>query len=425
MAEERLRRNLDIALDPGPDFPSHLWLSRTMAALEKDVRLGIRVRGTRSHLGSHLTVRMAAAMTLVVVLVAASGVFFALHLAATRTVPSNTPKPGAIIAPLTASWAWFFTAKDGAVQLEQTDPENPSNVLAERLLITHDGGNTWFSTRMQPAGSVRLIWVDPAHIVYVGESAIQTSADGGLSWTSTHGNSGLATRLDPGSTYFIDDQEGWTLQNNSVVYGTTDSGAHWQKLATVGSDPTAPVAQFKFTDPLHGFMAGHSQDGVGRFFRTLDGGKSWRLIQLPVPASGWPVTDGTVDAPTFFGEQGFTLYTGPLGYMSFTSDGGSTWSSPRPDPNYPASVRASFINLTDGWTVASTTSTGVEYRTVDGGISWQQVRYTLNGLILRSVAPVGGDVLWGTASAPRSGVLYAVRSTDGGVSWSLVKTPIP
>ncbi len=33
MADETLRRNLDRAFDPGPDFPQRLLLSRTMAAL--------------------------------------------------------------------------------------------------------------------------------------------------------------------------------------------------------------------------------------------------------------------------------------------------------------------------------------------------------------------------------------------------------
>src|SRR5450631_1868051 len=38
MAEERLKRNLESAFDPGPDFPHRLWLSRTMAALELEDR---------------------------------------------------------------------------------------------------------------------------------------------------------------------------------------------------------------------------------------------------------------------------------------------------------------------------------------------------------------------------------------------------
>jgi len=36
MAEETLRRNLDTAFDPGPDFPNPLLLSRTIAMLDAD-----------------------------------------------------------------------------------------------------------------------------------------------------------------------------------------------------------------------------------------------------------------------------------------------------------------------------------------------------------------------------------------------------
>jgi Tol biopolymer transport system component len=38
MADETLRRNLDSAFDPGPGFPDRLLLSRTMAALQADVK---------------------------------------------------------------------------------------------------------------------------------------------------------------------------------------------------------------------------------------------------------------------------------------------------------------------------------------------------------------------------------------------------
>ena len=41
MAEETLRRNLDSAFDPGPDFPHPLLLSRTIAILDAEDFLNI------------------------------------------------------------------------------------------------------------------------------------------------------------------------------------------------------------------------------------------------------------------------------------------------------------------------------------------------------------------------------------------------
>ena len=83
MAEERLRRNLEMALDPGPDFPSHQWLSRTMAALDEEAHPRTRARGlaaTRGSLGLAWRGRRLAAVVMVIALAAAATAgFLAIH----------------------------------------------------------------------------------------------------------------------------------------------------------------------------------------------------------------------------------------------------------------------------------------------------------------------------------------------------------
>jgi photosystem II stability/assembly factor-like uncharacterized protein len=363
------------------------------------------------------TALIAALLTIVVVVTL---VYAARSSHQVQSSPATVPRPGTVVVPVTLpAWTWFFSPKDAALLIDVADPKNPNGVLSERLLITHDGGRNWLSTD-EPAivGGPRVFWIDAKHIVYDAESGIETTTDGGIHWTRT--------QVEPGfegafwSTYFLTTTEGWALQSNNVIYRTSDSGASWEKLATIGSDLAAPSPQLIFTDPMHGFIAGNSQDGAGRFFVTSDGGRTWRLVPLPAPAAGWPAY-GTIEVPTFFGKQGFALYTASGGtfYVYFTADAGSTWSSPRPFPYYPG--RPTFINTSDGWAVDST---GVEYRTFDGGISWQAVSYSLPGYLLRTIAPVGGDVVWATASKAGSPIDYGVRSTDGGVTWSFIKLPV-
>lgn len=99
MAEERLRRNLDIALDAGPDFPSRLWLSRTMAAIEKEAPRSTRARGIGG--GTELfdllfrSRRLAAVVALIALAVGATAGLLAIHSKvgpAPAPVPSTTGK---------------------------------------------------------------------------------------------------------------------------------------------------------------------------------------------------------------------------------------------------------------------------------------------------------------------------------------------
>src|ERR1700693_1924038 len=96
MAEETLRRNLDSAFDPGPDFPHPLLLSRTMAIL--DAKAKTAGRG-RERLMSHprfsaalprRNLQLVAAALVVVLAVAAVAAFLAINQYSHRSVPVRT-----------------------------------------------------------------------------------------------------------------------------------------------------------------------------------------------------------------------------------------------------------------------------------------------------------------------------------------------
>lgn len=88
MANETLRRNLDRAFDPGPDFPDPLLLSRTMATLDAEAKIGGRVRERRviALLGPR-TMALVAALLAVAIVV--SLVFAARTLHLISIVPAN------------------------------------------------------------------------------------------------------------------------------------------------------------------------------------------------------------------------------------------------------------------------------------------------------------------------------------------------
>jgi hypothetical protein len=74
------------------------------------------------------------------------------------------------------------------------------------------------------------------------------------------------------------------------------------------------------------------------------------------------------------------------------------------------------------------------YRTSDGGASWAESSLQAPaGLTFDTLTAFSNQVLWGTAyttfsaadsCAPRfDACLYAVRSTDSGAHWTIVKLP--
>ena len=98
MADETLRRNLDSAFDRGPDYPDPLLLSRTMAMLQAHdatAHRDGRWKGRqRSRLGwPRIGLRLAAALLMVVLVIAAVGVFLVAHRALTQTVPAGLAPP--------------------------------------------------------------------------------------------------------------------------------------------------------------------------------------------------------------------------------------------------------------------------------------------------------------------------------------------
>ena len=123
MAEESLRRSLDAAFDPGPDFPDPRLLSRTMAAIaEADAAPAPRAPASRSR----ITVleparggRLVAAALIVLLLLAAAGAFVAVQ--------------HYFVSPIPAGWracGGSFQCADVSVPLDYTNPGAGSITIA-------------------------------------------------------------------------------------------------------------------------------------------------------------------------------------------------------------------------------------------------------------------------------------------------------
>jgi photosystem II stability/assembly factor-like uncharacterized protein len=173
-----------------------------------------------------------------------------------------------------------------------------------------------------------------------------------------------------------------------------------------------------YATPSRAFATGSCAGGPAFFYRTDDGGKTWR----PLTLAGLARCACDISQPTFaddrdgaFGVSGFPQEGGkPVFRVYWTSDGGLHWRASRP----PAG-RIGLPQIVDGrtaWVTGAPPGTirvpfTRLFRTTDAGRHWQVTRLPFEADIdavsaTVAYAVVGQKTLW--------------RTTDGGRSWRRV-----
>lgn len=180
--------------------------------------------------------------------------------------------------------------------------------------------------------------------------------------------------------------------------------------------------------------------------RTSDGGRSWRVMGLPMEVGTEP-SEFTLTA-AFLDTRNALVVPFRLDEVLpaeqvvwATEDGGNTWSMSTflLDGSYEGFhiSHLQFIDAQYGWLLAHV-GAGMNhdyialYRTVDGGVSWNLVLNPFNdtsgvmGCRKNDILFTDPDSGWltGTCDGVAAGVLL-FRTTDGGVNWSAVDLPEP
>jgi photosystem II stability/assembly factor-like uncharacterized protein len=474
MAEEALRRNLEGAFDPGPNFPDRLLLSRTMARLEKELPYaGPKGRLSFGRIKPHASGRLVAALLIATVCVAASGAFLAIRQYAQHSVPAHSAHSSArscsegTLHLVSTSVAWIGTS-------QTTDLGNSwSEVGPPSLSNETGGGRTTCVLDSDHAWTTRSVGSSDTQ---VGQLFVFATSDGGRTWQ--RGAPVPIAGDAPGvQLQFLDSRRGWLLTTPSVnasvgndaaiVYGTKDGGMHWSQLgASVPSgDPNSYLGQYlgctgptglTFVDADHGWMA---WDCIRLSFPfltwtapvivTTDGGHTWGaphfndLAILPIPISATFTTHERwscgADPPVFSDRSGvipvscagYALTPDP-GSNSWstggatgsvwsgilrTTDAGQTWSL-GPLPVGVELSQMSFIDANTGYAFKHQGSGNDLYMTPDGGQSWIQINQGLfPGQSVVSFQFVSTAIGF-AATGPASTSTFA--TLDGGRTWKRV-----
>jgi len=463
VAEELLRRNLERAFDPGPDFPSRLLLSKTMA-LVGSVGQERRRRGKFGISLTPATWRLVAAALVVLVIIGAVGVFLSTHGVVRSSIPAY-PGPTRVAQPAPFHFEVCRTTCDVPSQ-PALQPQPP--ITAPCVI---DGSNSclvgppffasstigWVFTDLPSGRSILYRTDDGAQhwrpaLSWSGAKGeiVKSSADGQevlvavgydtSSATIFHSSDG-GTRWDargfPATTGlpwvgFVSVREGWIYSGFDLLH-TIDGGATWTRTGRLDTDPQGG-GNLLFMPAAFGVFT-----STGTTYLTHDLGVTWLKLNLARPQGLRSSAEFFNLETTFFSTHDGVLAdyncsvsactSANLNYVYATSDGGNHWSQP---VQLPANVeRVIFIDSTH-WFGLAAFDPSVDHgpinrlmRTADGGRHWETLVTASAGGSLPGwdlFSPIDfTDPLhgWATTTGSNGPGVSSLRVTrDGGATWT-------
>jgi photosystem II stability/assembly factor-like uncharacterized protein len=318
-----------------------------------------------------------------------------------------------------------------------------------RVLRTVDGGRSWLdvtpgrgtyraTSAITIVGKVLLF----STRVRNGRFAVERSSDGGRTWKQSLPFRDRRGSPAPGQPFSIDGRHLYLAVNEGAAAGSSgqalftssDGGRSWQLISQTqnGNNPRSHQLSFGcdkdgfgFATPRRGFAGGYCAGGLPFFYRTNDGGRTWRRQLLPVPQQCACETT----APTFFSPTvgvlsvyGFDVNGGGKPFMRvlWTRDGGTHWIGS--SPHIGRVSRPVVVDATTVWVAGQPPGSlrapfNRLYHTEDAGARWAITRlpfdaqnYQLDPLNRHTIFAL--ETLLGTRS-------IAV-SHDGAHSWQTI-----
>ena len=231
------------------------------------------------------------------------------------------------------------------------------------LLNTLDGGKNWKQGKKFTGDNIRDVYFSDAQNGWLlCESDIYSAGAGSLSYLLNTNDGGVSwERVDfLGSKeriariFFAPNDKGFAVGESGAFWMMGDAPKVWKKIIL-------PVGYLmlsgKFTDNLHGFIAG----GGGTVLATEDGGLNWTQTIMPE-------TDRAKLNAIFFADQSKGWAVGEKGQIYFTNNGGKVWSDQ--SLNFSANITdVFFLDVTEGYLVADN---GTIFHTTTAGNVWNQ-----------------------------------------------------
>jgi photosystem II stability/assembly factor-like uncharacterized protein len=224
-------------------------------------------------------------------------------------------------------------------------------LMAVATIAVVSGSAQWKQQQSGTKSSFRGLSVVDARVAWIGGTGgtFGRTTDGGLTWRT--GVVPGAEELDfrdvqafgPSTAYLMSAGEG----SKSRVYKTTDGGATWSLLYSLGADGFFDA--IAFWDELHGVVMSDPVGGRFLILTTSDGGKSWSPVARDAMPPALPNEGGFAASGTCLIVRGrstawFATGGASVSRVFRSDDRGRTWTV-APTPIAAGSPGAGIFSL--------------------------------------------------------------------------------
>lgn len=249
------------------------------------------------------------------------------------------------------------------------------------------------------------------------------SASSHAQWEIQHTNTEYTLR----PVFFADANTGYVAGINrrnglefvSILLKTEDGGATWAQVLKVD---TMRFQDVFFTNAKTGYLIGQAKKGE-RLLRTTDGGLTWN-VQPTTYVRGRSFKQIHFTTP----DNG--IITGAYGMLMQTTDAGAHWTKLPEAPielfNWVYCGQVGYaIGHGNAMSVSGESGTFLILKTTDGGVSWSILESSRSNKGYFSMA-CGSPVVaytWSYAKDPndKTDYSYLCKTTDGGTTWTKTK----
>jgi len=291
------------------------------------------------------------------------------------------------------------------------------------LYATHDGGHRWRLPLV--AGDYApesLSWPSPRRIFAVlWQVGLIRSDDGGRHWRQLFPAGPRPERaVSPSSALdAIAAGRAGLFRAQGAILATTDGGATWRQRSRLRGTAMQQLVRVSRREvwALGPVLRSRGAPGPFRVFRSLDDGRTWTKIRMPVRA-GFATLSVPVSGTAFLAVDDRTLYR--------TTDAGRTWQRVGRGRELRNPM---FVSASDGFRLLGEHTL---LRTTDAGHTWKPVRVEAR-LRMFALAAAGPTHWWiqgnvcgplnakGASETPCRGRL--LRTSDAGRHWELIRLP--
>jgi large repetitive protein len=140
-----------------------------------------------------------------------------------------------ILKTTDGGWSWSVVKSETDVDLRYIDAVDNNTIVAisaSKAFKTINSGSTWQNINLQSANDKFINYVHfrtaSRGWMSLNDNSILVTNDGGISWSQQ--NDVIANPFGGIRIKFIDDNNGYAIGDNSLVYKSTDGGKLWEPL---------------------------------------------------------------------------------------------------------------------------------------------------------------------------------------------------